>query len=230
MLLAIDGAGAGCSAALGEGAGSAFAIPAVRASGARGGHADYAIALVDDLLDDAGIAYDALDLIAVNVGPGSFTGVRTAVAAARGLALAAALPVLPVTGFEALAAGLVPRPGVATLVALDARRGEVYVQRFDDGFCPVTAPAVATPAAVAASLKGPVRLTGGGAASVRAALPRGADVALEPVELDAVAVARCAALRLAGGARPIAGCDVRPLYLRGPDARPPTSRRSATRA
>ncbi len=70
-------------------------------------------------------------MIAVNHGPGSFTGLRSAVAAARGLALAAGLPVLAVGSLEALAAA-VPSYASGTLVAaMDARRGQVYAQAFD---------------------------------------------------------------------------------------------------
>jgi tRNA threonylcarbamoyladenosine biosynthesis protein TsaB len=63
--------------------------------------------------------------MAVGTGPGNFTGVRIAVAAARGLALAAGRPAVGVTRLEALAHGL-PRP---LTVIEDARRGEAYVQR-----------------------------------------------------------------------------------------------------
>lgn len=229
-LLAIDSAGRGCSAALGEGEGATFEVTATRALEGRHGQADHAIELVDRLLDEAGVAYDALDLIVVNVGPGSFTGVRTAVAAARGLALAAGLPVLPLTGFDVLVAALPVRPGVDTLAALDARRGEVYVQRFDDARRPVAAPAALAPEVAAAALPRRIRLAGDGAPLIRDALPAGTEVEMAPAAIDAGALARAAAEYLAGGASPIAGSEIRPLYLRAPDARPQGPRRSAVRA
>ncbi len=186
------------------------------------GQADHLIALIDDLLRALGLDYRALGLLAVNHGPGSFTGVRSAVAAARGLALAAGLPVLTVGSLEALAAAVPEAPGTL-LAALDARRAQVYVQAFDRQRRPQGAPALRTPQQVVADLAaGPLRLVGSGAALIRAQLPEGRPVPIVDVELDARWVARRAADRLASGERPQGGSALHPLYLRPPDARPPT--------
>ena len=90
------------------------------------GQAERLMPVLQDLLAEAGLAWPDLGRIAVGTGPGNFTGVRIAVAAARGLALASGRPALGVTRLEALAHGL-PRP---LTVIEDARRGEVYVQTF----------------------------------------------------------------------------------------------------
>jgi tRNA threonylcarbamoyladenosine biosynthesis protein TsaB len=96
--------------------------------------------------------------LAVGTGPGNFTGVRIAVAAARGLALGLGVPAIGVTRLEALAHGL-PRP---VAVVEDARRGEVYVQ----AFAPDAGPAVLMPLGAAARAVGGLPLTGSAAAAV----------------------------------------------------------------
>lgn len=224
LLLALDSAEAACSVALWDSArAEAEALIGHRRLASARGQADQLVGLIDDLLGAARLEYRALGAIAVNHGPGGFTGLRSAVAAARGLALAAALPVLAVTSLEALAAA-VPASAAGTLVAaLDARRGQVYAQVFDQRNEPRTAPAALLPDQVAADLEpGPLRLVGSGAMLIRAALPAGRPVVIESAELDARWVARRAARRLAAGERPLPGDRVRPLYLRPPDARPQT--------
>ena len=212
LLLALDSAEAACSVALWD---SARPEPAAllghrRLAGARS-QADRLIELIDDLMSAARLDYHALDMIAVDHGPGSFTGVRSAVAAARGLALAAALPVLAVTSLETLAAAVPEaRPG-ALVAALDARRGEVYVQIFDRAGQPRSAPAAVAPERLVRSLEpGPLRLVGSGAPPIRAALPADRPVSVEEAALDARWVARRAAQRLAGGAVPEPGSSATP--------------------
>jgi tRNA threonylcarbamoyladenosine biosynthesis protein TsaB len=89
--------------------------------GERTGRAAEVLADADELLRAAGVEPRDLDRLAVGVGPGSFTGVRIGLAAARGLALALDLPVAGVSTLEALAAGA---PGAVPVI--DARRGEVF--------------------------------------------------------------------------------------------------------
>ncbi len=107
------------------------------------GHAERLMAVIADALGHAGVAYGDLGLIAVSVGPGSFTGVRVGVSAARGLALALSIPATGVSTLEALADDAsVHAHGRPVLVAIDARRGEIYAQGFDKDGQPVSEPAV----------------------------------------------------------------------------------------
>jgi tRNA threonylcarbamoyladenosine biosynthesis protein TsaB len=191
------------------------------------GQADRLIEPVEALLDKAGCHYRDLDLIAVNRGPGSFTGIRSAVALARGLALAAGLPVLGVTSLEALAAGAASSGRL--LAAQDGRRGQVFVQPFaqavDGDRRPLAPPAALAPEAAASLLEptgaAPWRLAGSGARLVRDALAGSLEVDLDSTVLDARLVAGAALLALCRGERPTAGFELEPLYLRPPDARPP---------
>ncbi len=89
--LAIDTAGAGCSAALSIGAPSEQNTIA-RFDDIRRGHAEHIIAQIDDLMSEAGISYHSLNRISCTMGPGSFTGVRVGIAFAKGLALACDVP------------------------------------------------------------------------------------------------------------------------------------------
>jgi tRNA threonylcarbamoyladenosine biosynthesis protein TsaB len=222
LLLALDNAEAACSAALWDDARpAAGALLGHRRLSATRGQADHLIRLIDELLTAAGCDYAALDALAVNCGPGSFTGLRSVVAAGRGLALAAGLPVVAVGSLEALAEAVRGAPAGPLVAALDARRGEIYLQAFDRHGRPRAAPLVMTPQQAVAGLgPGPLRLVGSGAPLLRAALPEHRVAILERAELDARWVASCAARRLAGGEVPQPGHTLRPLYLRPPDARP----------
>jgi tRNA threonylcarbamoyladenosine biosynthesis protein TsaB len=221
ILLAIDSAGESCSAAIWDTARPAGKeLLGERVLGPARGQAERLIGLVEAVLADAGLGYDGLGALAVNHGPGSFTGLRSAVAAARGLALATGLGVVPVGSLEALACGLQPGVEGLVLAALDARRGEVYAQRFGPDLSPQSQPRAMPPRQAVAGISGPVRLVGSGADLIQAVLPGGVTSVMEAVRLDARLVARCAARRLAAGEQPVTGFEVRPLYLRAPDARP----------
>lgn len=90
-------------------------------------HSETLLPLVRDLLRDAGLKVSQLDAIAFGVGPGAFTGLRIACGAAQGLAVAASIPLIPVTSLEAMAA----LSGAERVLALlDARMGEVYAGRY----------------------------------------------------------------------------------------------------
>jgi tRNA threonylcarbamoyl adenosine modification protein YeaZ len=105
-------------------------------------HATELLTLVDDCLAEAGVALDEIECIAVSTGPGSFTGLRVALATAKGLALAGGVAVVGVATLEGLAATLIPgwlppdpvaaETTTATLIVpcLDARKGEVYCATF----------------------------------------------------------------------------------------------------
>jgi tRNA threonylcarbamoyladenosine biosynthesis protein TsaB len=105
-------------------------------------HAQRVLPMCDEVFAEAGIARTGLDAIAVGRGPGAFTGVRLAIAAAQGLALALDIPVVPVSSLAALALGA-PDNGVPILSVIDARMGEIYVgtfRRMKDGLVEALGP------------------------------------------------------------------------------------------
>lgn len=93
------------------------------------GQAERLMPLIAEVMAAGGAALSDLDAIGVGTGPGNFTGIRISVSAARGLALALGVPAVGVTSLEALALGA-PRP---LLTAVDARREQLYLQRFAEG-------------------------------------------------------------------------------------------------
>ena len=166
----------------------------------------------------AGFDWRDLEALAVCVGPGSFTGVRTAVAVARGLALAAGLPVHPVSTLEGLAAaagGDDRRPLVAVM---RGRRGEFHFQPFDPGAA-ATAPPASLPAQeLALRLDPGIRVVGFALDELRRVTSPGiAWIELRPEARTVLAAVRA---RRARGEAPQPGFAVRPLYLRAPDANP----------
>src|ERR1700761_7966025 len=93
------------------------------------GHAEALMPMIARVMKDAALAFTALDRIAVTTGPGSFTGLRVGLSAARGIALAAAKPVVGVTTLTAYAAPVVSESGEQPVIsAIDARHDHVYFQ------------------------------------------------------------------------------------------------------
>jgi tRNA threonylcarbamoyladenosine biosynthesis protein TsaB len=167
------------------------------------GQAERLMPFLQGLMEEAGLGWRDLLAIAVGTGPGNFTGVRIAVAAARGLALGLGVPAHGVTRLEALALDL-PRP---VAVVEDARRGEVYLQEFGpDPDDPRLTDLAALPVEV-----GDVALVG--SAAEEAAALTGGRVLTQRYPL-AEAIVRVAAARKGAVARPA------PFYLRAADALP----------
>ena len=174
------------------------------------GHQERLAPMAAEVMARAGVAFAALDLVAVTLGPGSFTGLRVGLAFARGVGLASGVPLAGIGTLAALAAGA---DGLAAGV-IDARRGLVYVQAFEAGRAlsdPDILPLAEAAAALTPLSRGRLTLVGPGAALLAEAIP-GAAVDPRPAP-DLAALGR-----LAASARPAA--DLRPLYLRAPDARP----------
>lgn len=217
-VLGLDTATSGCSAALWDDG----RVLARRSEPMARGQAEALVPMAAAVLADAGVAFAALDRIAVTVGPGAFTGLRIALAAARGFALGIGVPVAGVTSFAAVAHGIAPeeRAGRPLLVAVDSRRAEPYLQRFGPDLEPVGEPAMLSADAVAGWLAGwtdgPLLVAGDGAGSLRAALAGRPGTAFAGGSgiPDAAVVA-------ALGARGDAGLAPRPLYIRPPDVTMP---------
>jgi tRNA threonylcarbamoyladenosine biosynthesis protein TsaB len=187
------------------------------AQGERPGHATHLLALAAGLLADAGLGFADVGLLAVGVGPGTFTGVRIGVATARALAQASATPLAGVSSLRALAAGATARD---VLAVLDARRGEAFVAGFRDGE-EVLPPAALGPDALE---RLPPRAGGGawlaagdGAVRFREALQRAGATVLPDID-PAHRISAAATCRLARAAGPDPREEVRPVYVRAPDA------------
>lgn len=129
-ILALDTAASYCAAAVYD-AGRDVVLAQVSENIGKG-HAEVLMDYVSRALAEAGVTIKDIDRVAVNIGPGSFTGVRIGVSAARGFALALGCPAIGVTAFEALADETLARvPGKPVTILLDAHRGEIYGQTFD---------------------------------------------------------------------------------------------------
>jgi tRNA threonylcarbamoyl adenosine modification protein YeaZ len=181
------------------------------------GHAEQLMTVVGHALKDAGAGFPDLGAVAVSVGPGSFTGVRVGVSAARGFALALKIPAIGVTTLEALAAEARDVFGArAVLSALDGGRGEIQAAIYDEFGVTVYAPAVITlsQAADLATKFSPV-LAGTAANMIAGAVPSQAfDTGPLGATADIAVYARVAAKRSADSDKPA------PVYLREPDAKP----------
>jgi len=216
-LLAFDTLGPALSAAL-VAAGRGVAYRVLPPEG--GGRAERLLPLLDEILADAGWGWRDLDLLAVTVGPGGFTAVRTGVAAARALALALDRPAVGVGTLEAVAEAAVVAAGPGALLALkDLRRGDFAVQAFCADLVPDGPVRLLDRPAALAAAAGADRLAGDGAAAIAQDLPAPSRPVVEaPFDARYVAVA---ALRrvTTRGEEPVAGTSLRPFYLRAPDAR-----------
>src|ERR1700741_942833 len=164
-VLALDSSGAACSTALWR----RGTVVAPRYREMARGHAEALIPMLAETMAEAGDSLRSLDAVAVTVGPGAFTGIRIGLATARGIGLAAGIPVIGVTTFAAVA-GANPRAGrgaAGLLVRLDSRRGDVFAQLFSSDLTPAQPPAILAPDSVAGLLPFGFLVAGDGIALVR---------------------------------------------------------------
>lgn len=182
------------------------------------GHQERLGGLVRDVVAEAGMAFDGLDRIGVTVGPGSFTGLRVGLAFAQGLGAALDRPVVGLSTLDALAESL-PQDPAPTVALIDARRGQVYARSFDQGapHGPAAALTLAEAAQEIVALDRRARLVGTGVGVLLEAFPD-----LAPTLADARAAPSPEALaRLTRATDPVSS-PPRPLYLRAPEATPPS--------
>jgi len=222
LILGFDTAGQWCCAALVAGG----RVLAEAQEEIATGQAERLMPMLGAVLAAGGAGWRDLGAVGVGTGPGNFTGVRIAVAAARGIAMGLGVPAIGVGLLEARAEGLA-RP---VAVVEDARRGEIYLQTFGTGAD--KGPLLIDPSDIVPAF-GDLPLAGGAAAAVaaqtgaaRTGEARTGAAVLAPALPLAVAIARIAARRLGeeglgeqglGGPQPPRPA---PLYLRAPDAQP----------
>jgi tRNA threonylcarbamoyladenosine biosynthesis protein TsaB len=207
IVLAIDTAGVDCAAAVFD-SDTGKILGRVSETIGRG-HAERLMAMIDEALAQARLSLSDLGRIGVTVGPGSFTGIRVGVATARGLALALGVECVGVSTLEVLAQ-TASEPDKPILAAINAHRDEVYAQNFQAG----------TPQGEPLLLELDDYLARAGVAGTvlvgsASALVTDRNVETGPDHYPIEIVARISATAKAQG-------KAKPLYLRGPDAKPQT--------
>ena len=219
-ILALDTSMGACSAAVLRTDGATRGLFARQEAMTRG-HAEALMPMVADVMEEARLPFAKIDRIAATTGPGSFTGVRIAIAAARGLALVTHAKLfgtdsLSVMAKVARASGALGSGPFA--VAVDARRGMLYYGTYDETGRRREGPLLIAPAAAATLLPYDVHLAVGSGAALlaEAAEARGQFAEAKIAELQPSA-ASLAEIALESGATVAA---LRPLYLRPPDAKP----------
>jgi tRNA threonylcarbamoyladenosine biosynthesis protein TsaB len=215
--LAIDTALAACSAAvLDTGNGGLVASESVLMAR---GHAEALMPLVAQVIKKSKLAFADLERIVVTTGPGSFTGLRVGIAAARGLGVATNIPVVGVTTLSAYAAPyLAADDQIPVVVAIDARHEHVYLQVFGEGGRTLIAPRLAPlKEAIRAASNAPARIVGTAAQAVASGMGR---TAPQPVTVDPREAPDIGWVAQIGAAVAEAQAPPKPQYLRAPDAQP----------
>jgi len=218
LILAIDTALDACSAAVLDT--DASNIVAQESLPMKRGHAEALMPLIARVMKASGVAFASLDRIAVTTGPGSFTGLRVGLSAARGIALAAGKPVVGLTTLTAYAAPIVTENGAHPIIsAIDARHDHVYFQVVGGDGSSLIRPQVAPIGeALAASKFGAPHLVGNAAGILAERWPADAP---PPFRIDPQAAPDIAWVAWLGAAVSPEMAPARPYYLRAPDAKPP---------
>jgi tRNA threonylcarbamoyladenosine biosynthesis protein TsaB len=212
-LLAIDTAGAACSAALwAEGKVLAHEIAATRH-----GQAVALAPMLDRLMTAADTDFKALGAVAVSCGPGGFTGIRVGLATARALVLAIGCPAIGIGSFQALTATAMRsgvHRGTSVLAVLDSRRDELFAAELDATLA-AAKPMLLLPEEIAPYCRKRSLPLVADAELTQFAAPEFADLILLHANADAIAVAQLAATRPDLHLRP------EPIYVRPPDVSHP---------
>jgi tRNA threonylcarbamoyladenosine biosynthesis protein TsaB len=218
LILAIDTALNACAAGVLDT--DAGRMIAQESHAMKRGHAEALMPLIARVIQAAGIAFADLDRIAVTTGPGSFTGLRVGLSAARGLALAANKPVVGLTTLTAYAAPIVSNNGEQPVIsAIDARHDHVYFQVVSGNGSSLVGPRVAPiEEALGASRFGAPHLVGNAAGILSQRWPADAPA---PFKVDPQPAPDIAWVAWLGAAVSPNTAPARPYYLRAPDAKLP---------
>ncbi len=210
-ILAIECSTSACSVALRGPRG-----PIAAQSAAGRGQAEAMVPLIGAVMEEAGLAWPAISLIGVTVGPGSFTGLRIGFAAARGIALARGIPLAGVTTADLLAYSTPPDlyRGRRLLVAIDSKRDDLFVQPFGSDGLPAGEIAALLPEDAAAAYPGALLVAGDAAEHFRGLR---ADIEIYSLLPDAARLAELALRRFREGS----ALPAQPLYVRPPDVSKP---------
>ena len=178
------------------------------------GQSEALLPMVIQALAEANLAWADLTLIGVTVGPGTFTGVRIGLAAARGMALAGSVPLAGVTTTEAVANSVpaAERGGRTLVVAIDGKRADLFLQAFSEDLTALGQPIALLPEVAARQFPGPLLLAGDAVGRLFALRP---DAVLSQASgvPDPAIVAALAEARFLGGL----ALPPNPLYLRPAD-------------
>jgi len=218
LILAIDTALDACAAAvLDTDAGQLIAQESLAM---KRGHAEALMPLIARVMKASGVAFTSLDRIAVTTGPGSFTGLRVGLSAARGIALAADKPVVGITTLTAYAAPFVGDDSAHPILsAVDARHDHVYFQVVSgDGGSLVKAKVAPIEEAIEASRHGAPHLVGNAAGILADRWPSDAPA---PTKVDVQPAPDINWVAWVGAAVDPETAPAKPYYLRAPDAKPP---------
>ncbi len=221
LILAIDTALDACSAGvLDTDTGKLIAL---ESQPMKRGHAEALMPLIARVIKQAGIAFASFDRIAVTTGPGSFTGLRVGLSAARGIALAADKPVVGLTTLAAYAAPVVSENAEQPVIsAIDARHDQVYFQVVSGDGNSLIRPRVAPiEEALRASRFGAPHLVGNAAGILADRWPTDAP---PPFRVDAQPAPDIEWVAWLGAAVNPDTAPARPYYLRAPDAKLPKDR------
>ena len=217
LILAIDTALDACAAGVLDT--EAGKLIAQESQAMKRGHAEALMPLIARVIEATGIGFAALDRIAVTTGPGSFTGLRVGLSAARGIALAANKPVVGLPTLTAYAAPVVSQNGEHPVIsAIDARHDHVYLQAVSGNGSSLIRPCVASiEEALGASKFGAPHLVGNAAKILADRWPA---QALPPFKVDPQPAPDIAWVAWLGAAVSPDTAPARPFYLRAPDAKP----------
>lgn len=218
LILAIDTALDACAAAVLDT--EAGKVIASESQIMKRGHAEALMPLIARVMGEAGTGFDSLGRIAVTTGPGSFTGLRVGLSAARGIALAANKPVVGVNTLAAYAAPVVSENVEHPIVSvIDARHDHVYFQVVSGNGTALVRPKVAPIAEALSAWRFGTPYLVGNAAKLLA--ERWPSHALPPINADELAAPDIAWVGWLGAAVSPDAAPARPFYLRLPDVKPP---------